>query len=155
MAMENNTNIAELLKDAPKGTKLWSPLCGDCYYEGTDEDGQLVISDYAHDALGIPLSPNGKLYDNDDAECLLFPSRGNRDWSTFKAGKPHKHFEPFQRVLVACRKRYLMGDGLWAASIYSHYSNGKHVTIGHARWNDEDVIPYEGNEDKLGKEVGA
>lgn len=28
--MENKINIAEILKDCPKRTKLYSPLCGDC-----------------------------------------------------------------------------------------------------------------------------
>lgn len=31
--MENKINIAELLKDCPKGTKLYSPLCGECYFD--------------------------------------------------------------------------------------------------------------------------
>lgn len=28
--MNKNLNLVEILQDAPKGTKLWSPLCGEC-----------------------------------------------------------------------------------------------------------------------------
>lgn len=28
--MNENINLVEILKDAPKGTKLYSPICGEC-----------------------------------------------------------------------------------------------------------------------------
>lgn len=28
--MEKEINIAEILKDKPQGTKLYSPICGEC-----------------------------------------------------------------------------------------------------------------------------
>ena len=30
--MNENLNLVEILKDAPKGTKLWSPICGYCEF---------------------------------------------------------------------------------------------------------------------------
>lgn len=36
--MNKNLNLAEILKDAPKGTKLWSPLCGECELVAVDEN---------------------------------------------------------------------------------------------------------------------
>lgn len=78
-------NIAELLKDAPKGTKLYSPLCGEVTFSGIDED--LTYCILVADCYGseIIFDEMGR-YDNTykDAECLLFPSKDNRDWSTFK-----------------------------------------------------------------------
>jgi len=29
----DKTNIAELLKDAPRGTHLYSPICGECNFD--------------------------------------------------------------------------------------------------------------------------
>ena len=99
---------------------------------------------------------NGKLEScyGDDGECLLFPSKDNRDWSTFKVPKKHKHFEPFQKVLRAVPTEF--GYKVWNADIYSHYDefNRNHFLIsGFAKKDDDDVIPYEGNEDKLGEKV--
>lgn len=43
--MEDKINIAEILRDMPKGTKLYSPLFGKCELVGvgTDEYGVLFV----------------------------------------------------------------------------------------------------------------
>lgn len=154
----NNINIAELLMDAPRGTKLYSPLYGEVELDFITDPLSCDIVVVADGTLrefnnaGRAMWNGNKDNVNYSPKCLLFPSNDCRTWENFEAPWRRKHFEPFQKVLVPNRKKYLMGDGLWAASFYSHYSNGKHVTIGHARWGDEDIIPYE---DKAGKEVEA
>lgn len=78
-------NIAEILKNAPKGTKLYSPLCGEVTFSEIDEN--LTHCIVVEDCYGteILFDIEGK-YDTayEDSECLLFPSKDNRDWSTFK-----------------------------------------------------------------------
>lgn len=73
-------NIAEILKDCPKGTKLYSPLCGDCrlikIYDGLGFD---VIND-TDDVFNF--SYDGRY--NLNGECCIFPSKKNRDWNTFR-----------------------------------------------------------------------
>ena len=34
--MNENLDLTKILKDAPKGTKLWSPICGDCVLDKID-----------------------------------------------------------------------------------------------------------------------
>lgn len=79
--METKLNIAEILKDKPKGTKLY-----------TDAFGELSIEDiFAEDELGINLSTKDgdDLYFYNDGkynvhgEPILFPSKEMRDWSKF------------------------------------------------------------------------
>lgn len=42
--MNENINLVEILKNAPKGTKLWSPLCGDCTLEGIGSaEGRAIL----------------------------------------------------------------------------------------------------------------
>lgn len=41
--MENKINIAEILRDMPKGTKLYSPLFGKCELVGVGTDGYGVF----------------------------------------------------------------------------------------------------------------
>lgn len=83
--MENKINIAEILKDKPKGTKLYSSACGKCKLEEVD-DKSFKISFY-NSKFGFMnggegyLDKNGKLYD--DGECVVFPSKEMRDWSKF------------------------------------------------------------------------
>lgn len=47
-----------------------------------------------------------------DTECTIFPSKENRDWSTYKINK----FKPFDKVLVF--------DGVWKCDFFSHYAKG-------------------------------
>ena len=83
--MEKGINIAEILKDKPKGTKLYSSACGECKLEEVD-DKSFKISFY-NSKFGFMnggeghLDKNGKLYD--DGECVVFPSKEMRDWSKF------------------------------------------------------------------------
>ena len=76
--MNENINIAEILKDAPKGTKLWSPVCGDCCFYSIDIDNdtiQCIIEDGSN--LAIVFNSKGR-YMGFRGECLLFPSRDNK-----------------------------------------------------------------------------
>ena len=83
--METKINIAEILKDKPQGTKLYSSACGKCKLIDVD-DKSFKISFYSS-KFGFMnggegyLDKFGKLYD--DGECVIFPSRQMRDWSKF------------------------------------------------------------------------
>lgn len=83
--METKINIADILKDKPKGTKLYSSACGKCNLEEV-YDKSFKISFY-NSKFGFMnggegyLDKNGKLYD--DGECVVFPSKEMRDWSKF------------------------------------------------------------------------
>ena len=79
--MEKELNIAAILKDKPKGTKLY-----------TDAFGELSIEDiFTEDELGINLLTNDEddLYFYNDGkynvhgEPILFPSKDMQDWSKF------------------------------------------------------------------------
>ena len=83
--MEKELNIAEILKDKPKGTKLWSPLFGNVTLK--DADMSRVV---------LPILTKTELEDTQkftkyghffcmykDVECMLFPSKEMRDWEKF------------------------------------------------------------------------
>lgn len=83
--MKEKINIAKILKDKPRGTKLYSSACGKCKLEEVD-DKSFKISFY-NSKFGFMnggegyLDKNGKLYD--DGECVVFPSKEMRDWEKF------------------------------------------------------------------------
>lgn len=84
--MENKINIAEILRDMPKGTRLYSPLFGECEcIEVVNSKYPIVIkAQSANGAVTEDFSGNGRFIDGlEDAECLLFPSAKMRDWSKF------------------------------------------------------------------------
>lgn len=83
--METKINIAEILKDKPQGTKLYSSACGKCELKEAD-DKSFKVSFYSS-KFGFmnggegTFDKNGNLYD--DGECVIFPSKEMRDWSKF------------------------------------------------------------------------
>lgn len=104
--MNENINIAEILKDAPNNIRLYSPIYGIVRFDRLRTDNKTievsVDNTYKHfDYYGRAIWHNLSDVMLTGEECLLFPSKENRDWSTFKAHWKHKHFEPFQKILVA------------------------------------------------------
>ena len=80
--METKINVAEILKDKPQGTKLWSPICGECNLSSVE----LVTSEpqigTESDAFGVfYFWDDGKAYVEGD--MCLFPSKEMRDWRKF------------------------------------------------------------------------
>lgn len=83
--MEQKLNIAEILKNKPRGTKLYSMIHGKCSSEAvTDEIFKInfCTSKYGLTQSGeCTLIKFGNMYD--DGECIIFPSKEMRDWSKF------------------------------------------------------------------------
>lgn len=72
-------NIATILKDKPKNTKLYSPIFGDVYFSDV-ENG--IIKVIHQGKMGIFFG-DGRYYNYPESEPLLFPSKEMRDWEKF------------------------------------------------------------------------
>ena len=81
--MENNINIAEILKDYSKGTKLYSPLFGKVTLKEVNIN--ILVPIKVIDSLNNYncFFKTGLYYNRANAECLLFPSSEIRDWTKF------------------------------------------------------------------------
>ncbi len=119
-------NLCEILKDCPKGTKLYSTVFGEVQFDGISKDKEdksfpIMVSKPDNEAF-FTIRPNGCLTTFEDAECCLFPSKENRDWSTFKSKKEcfdPKTLKPFDNVLA----RDYDGD-IWRIDIFSDINHG-------------------------------
>ena len=81
--MENKINIAEILKDCPKGMKLYSPLLGEVTFEELEPAFSFPIKVIYNQKNRAAFTKTGLYYVREGAECLLFPSSEMRDWSRF------------------------------------------------------------------------
>ena len=148
--MENKElNLCEILKDCPTGTKFWSPVWGDVTFVQINDVGVFPIVLSAKSFSNISLRSNGKMYDIKEAECLLYPSKYQRDWSKFVRfwDEPDvskfdvETFHPFDKVLA----RDYLNDN-WMADFFEKIEeNDRHynVTCVTCKWVQ--CIPY--NED--------
>lgn len=79
-------DIANLLKNCPVGTKLYSPVLGKCTFLRVDLHTKNIF--VSCDTIQFTFTSTGNLIisglkEANDVECMLFPSKENRDWSTF------------------------------------------------------------------------
>ena len=124
--MNENLNLVEILKDCPKGTKLYSPIFGEVELDKIDihSDPPIrVLCKYGKDGF----SKDGRICPAYNSECVLFPSKEQRDWSKFKPSKPKFNpntLQPFDKVLA----RNDMED--WSCMFFSHIIK------------DEETYPY-------------
>ena len=150
--MNENLNLVKILKDAPTGTKLWSPIYGECTFLGIDEDGgnnehSNYPIDCEADGAKCSFTKEGKIYEEyNDTECVIFPSKENRDWSTFKVPKKHKEFKPFQKVLVGL---IMDSKQIWKRDVYMYYRKDVkgHCTVFESMVPDDLIIPYDAKKD--------
>ena len=121
--MNENLNLVEILKDCPKGTKLYSPALGEVAFEEInyyDRTYPIIVN--TEDGT-FCFTKQGKLYNIEQSECLLFPSREERDWSKFKPKKDRfdpKTLQPFDKVLTRYSK-----SGNWLVQLFSHTIEGE------------------------------
>ena len=76
-------NIAEILKYCPKGAKLYSTTFGEVTFDGIDSDETYPIK-VSSEYSGIRFFTKEGKYDSHNGECVLFPSKDQRDWNKFR-----------------------------------------------------------------------
>ena len=149
--MENKElNLCEILKDCPTGTKFWSPVWGNMTLIRINDVSiyPIVLSDGFNN---VSLRSDGRMYGAKESECILFPSKEQRDWSKFERfwDKPKTEestvemfdentLKPFDKVLA----RDYLNDN-WMADFFEkieendiHYN----VTCVTCKWVQ--CIPY-------------
>lgn len=106
--IKDPVNLVEILKGC-EGMEFWCDLSGKCTLKSVDPDEK----EYPIDIVSLvdgenrwdSLTGEGKFYDSPDGICLLWPSKTNRDWSTFK--KPIKEGTPIMVKLNSQINWYL------------------------------------------------
>lgn len=120
--MNENINLVKILKDCPPKTPLYSVIHGDVEFFCIDRNNhtfpiKLFISDTKYYTA---VTKEGKYIDNCNGECILFPSKEQRDWSKFTAPWYKKDkFDPktlkaFDKVLV------FDSDRPWTPLLFSY-----------------------------------
>ena len=116
--MNENLNLVEILKDCPKGTKLYSTIYGEVELDNVNSEHIYPVKFVTSDAQKGIVTAQGLVFSDFDGECTLFPSKDQRDWCKFKPKKPKfdpKTLQPFDKVLV----RNIYKD-IWRCAFYSH-----------------------------------
>ena len=80
--MELTTDIYEILKGVPSGTKLYSPMCGEIEFNGLAANKKSVEAIWTNNSNGeYSFDKFGRWMEK--GEVMLFPSKEMRDWQKF------------------------------------------------------------------------
>lgn len=101
--MNENLNLVEILKDCPRGTKLYSTVFGEVKFMGIKENAPYPIIVNVNDETSESFTADGRMIAYFDGECVLFPSKEQHNWSKFKPKQPKfdpKTLQPFDKILA-------------------------------------------------------
>lgn len=117
--MNENIDLTKILKGCPKGAKLYSPIFGEVYFKEIRSDDEYSIIT-TNGVCDVTFTEEGLYRADADGECLLFPSKEQRDWSKFTAPWYKKEkfdpktLKPFDKVLT------IMANEEWSTHLFSH-----------------------------------
>lgn len=119
-----NLNLVPILKNHI-GESFYSPTYGEVILESIVEGVDYPIA-INNDKERIILTEQGKYYKNGDIECIIFPSKDNRDWSTFNHRWCAKKGEKYYFILhPTFNPAYVEED----TDNYGELSNGETIHI--------------------------
>ena len=148
--MNENIDLTKILKDCPRGTKLYSPMFGEVEFQYIKSDSMYPIVIKLEDGVIESITSDGKIFNDYNGECIIFPSKDQRDWSKFIAPWYKRErfnpntLKPFDKVLAAS-----MVDGRWVCDFFSHIGesirDSGRLYVGTGFGAYDRMIPY--NED--------
>ena len=120
--MNENIDLTKILKDCPKGWKLYCSIYGEVEFVCIDEYEEYPIKVMVKRKFIDAFSRKGFIRPQYNIKGILFPSKDQRDWSKFtapwyKKGRfDPKTLNPFDRVLVRNYK-----TTKWRCEHFSHF----------------------------------
>ena len=133
VTMNENLDLTKILEGCPKGTKFYSSVFGEVELEEIKKGYLLPIVLRCLGGDSVCIVADGRLFPSYEGECIIFPSRTQRDWSKFERfwDKPKVEkfdvntLQPFDRILVR-----FSGNLNWQIGLFGYkyekliYSNG-------------------------------
>lgn len=136
--MENKINIAEILRDMPKGTKLYSPLFGKCELGEISNDNKypiLIIVQKAAGRVVETLMKDGSYFEGfEDTDTMIFPSVEMRSWDKF--------FKRGDVVFNESSGLVAVFDG-WVNDGYAEFNTTINLITKGDFWGEEEVCDTE------------
>ena len=121
--MNENIDLTKILDGCPEGTEFYHAGYGRVWFVGINLNSNypIKLSLYNDDCIHAAVSAKGTLDVSYNGECLLVPSKDQRDWSKFVRfwDKPKvdkfdvNTLQPFDKVLV----RDFLNEG-WMADFF-------------------------------------
>ena len=140
--MNKNLDLTKILEGCPKGFPFYHTVYGTVFFNSVSLDSKYPIRFIIDKNLANSVTKSGLAISDYKGECILFPSKDQRDWSKFERfwDKPKKEkfdvntLQPFDKVLMRTDER-----SIWEPDFFG-YKDGNWimgVTVGNV-----ECIPY-------------
>ena len=141
--MNENIDLTKILKDCPKGTKLYCSIYGEVEFVCIDEYEEYPIKVMVNRKFIDAFSRKGFIRPQYNIKGNLFPSKDQRDWSKFTAPWYKKErfdpktLKPFDKVLVRD-----VENNKWKCTFFSHMTGNKNFPYDTVSFIYSYCIPY-------------
>ena len=131
--MNENIDLTKILEGCPKGTEFYHLGFGRVWFVGINLDNEYsnegpILFSLHYDTYyaDTALTKKGTFSTLYEGECLIFPSKDQRDWSKFERfwDKPKvekfdpKTLQPFDKVLTRCDN-----SEKWNIDLFGYFDN--------------------------------
>ena len=140
--MNENIDLTKILKDCPAGTKLYSVIYGDVKFSHISKDSRcpIILHTYKGGVTVVTKHGRHNIDYETDGECVLFPSKEQRDWSKFTA--PWYKKEKFDPKTLKPFDKVLVRDNINNPWVCDHFSYINHANICITTDRCKHCIPY-------------
>ena len=141
--MNENIDLTKILKDCPAGTKLYSVIYGDVKFSHISKDSRcpIILHTYKGGVTVVTKHGRHNIDYETEGECILFPSKEQRDWSKFTAPWYKKEkfdpktLKPFDKIIARVE------GGIWFCELLSFIEEGRNLIKGLVSYYNY-CIPY-------------
>ena len=121
--MNENLDLTKILEGCPKGIDFYHTVYGTVLFNSIDLDSEYPIRFIVGKNQVNSVTKSGLAISDYKGECVLLPSKDQRDWSKFERfwDKPKverfdpKTLQPFDKVLIRN-----VDNGFWNAAFFSY-----------------------------------
>ena len=121
--MNENLDLTKILDGCPNGIEFYHTVYGTVLFDSIDLDSEYPIRFIVGKKAINNITKSGLAISDYKGECVLLPSKDQRDWSKFERfwDKPKverfdpKTLQPFDKVLIRN-----VDNGFWNAAFFSY-----------------------------------
>ena len=140
--MNENLDLTKILEGCPKGIDFYHTVYGTVLFNNIDLDSEYPIRFIVGKNQINSVTKSGLAISDYKGECILFPSKDQRDWSKFERfwDKPKKEkfdvntLQPFDKVLMRTNER-----SIWEPDFFG-YKDGNWIMC--VSTGNVECIPY-------------
>ena len=124
--MNENLDLTKILDGCPPGTEFYHLIYGQVALREVIKDEYPIVLEPINKFIRTTLTKDGRMNNRYDGECLLYPSKTQRDWSKFERFWDESEVERFDPKTLQPFDKVLAKDGFsskWTCSFFSHMDN--------------------------------